>query len=793
MRKFIYQLLCVFLSLPGSAQTITIAGKIVDENAKPVPFASISILKNSLPVAAKFSSEDGSFKVAIDSVGHYTIKVTHASYSDFTGEKQISGPLSDETIVLGKKEKELAVATVTASKPFLTKKIDRVVMNVSNSPLTGGKSALELMNLAPGVFENDGDISINGNPGTRVMINGKLFQLTGDALKSYLSNLRAEDIESIEVIAHPPAQYDAEGTGGLLNIILKKNRKAGLTGTANASYFQGKYPGTSDGMSLSYNKNKLTLFGSYSYTRAESYENSSLIREADFAELSTAYSKINHGEGSLVRGGGTYDIDKNQFIGVEYNGSFRQTSFSLNSIANINYPSPSDNQTSIGQFPFSTNSDYNNVSLNYHLSVNSKGSEFVILSDYTQNKITSVSGAQSTLYDYNHTFLSDTSYGNQRPSGAKIFTATANYKNVFSKATILNFGAKISNTNIDNTASNQYVENGKELEATWQNFKYVYNENILAGYLSFNTTVLKTDVQLGFRGEYTNLTGTLTQINNNQRNPSHYFNLFPTVFLKKNLNQSASDYLTFNFSRRVQRPPFSSLNPYQFYVDNYTIAKGNPYLVPSFTNSFELAYTLNNKYTVSVFLDKQKDMIGEYLMTSPDTLLSIDMPENFGSRTNYGLTFSIPIKVARWWQMQNNIIVRHESLATDGYTITATPVELKTTQEFLLPDAFTLSANAFYYSRNIAGNFLFRNMAQVDIGLQKKLMRNKLTLKATANDVLGLRKIDAIVYYSTGQMSFHSDRQWQTVNLTAIYNFDLGKAFSPHKLENSNTEEKNRL
>jgi len=793
MRKIINFFACVLLSIQGYSQTITIAGKIVDENAKPVPFASVSIVKKSIAVAEKFSSEDGSFKLAIDSTGYYTIKVTHASYSDFTKEEQLNGLSADETIILRKKEKQLAAAVVTANKPFITKKVDRVVMNVNNNPLSSGKSSLELMNLAPGVFENDGEISINGNRGTRVMIDGKLLPLSGDALKNYLSNLRAEDIESIEVIAHPPAQYDAEGTGGLLNIILKRNRKAGFNGTINTNYIQGKYAGTSDGININYNKNKLTLFGSYSYNKTKAYENSSLVRDAGLAELSTSYSKIIHGEGSLVRAGGTYDIDKRQYVGVEYNGSFRKADFSLNSVANIVYPAEVDNQRSVGEFPFRNSSDYHNASFNYHLTMNKKGSELVILSDYTQNKLTSFSEAHSSLYDYKNTFLGDTSYGNKRPSNAKIITANVNYKDVISKTTSLSFGGKVSNTNIDNDAFNHFSENGKVQEATSQNFRYVYHENIYAGYINFNANVFKTDIQLGLRGEYTDLLGTLTQENNNQKNPRNYFNLFPSLFLKKNTGKSTSDYLTFNFSRRVQRPSFSSLNPYQFYVDNYTIAKGNPYLNPSFTNSLELAYTLKNKYTVSVFLDKQKSMIGEYLMSSPDSLISIDMPENFGSRTNYGMTFSLPFKIARWWQMTNNIIVRHESLEAHGYTITATPVELKTTQEFLLPKDFTFSANAFYYSRSISGNFLISNIGQIDVGLQKKLAQKKLTIKASANDIFGLRKMNAIVYYENGRMNFRSDRQWQTFTLTALYNFDLGKAFSAHKLEKSNTEEKSRL
>ncbi len=797
MRYIVILSFCMLLAKYGKAQGFSVSGKVTDESSKPVAFASIFIFKqnspHNTPIAGKITGEDGSFKLAIDSVGTYIIKATYTSYHDFTKEIQVKASINLETIVLREKDNQLNVVTVTAQVPVITKKIDRIVMNVQNNALAAGKSSLELMNLAPGVFVNDGKISINGNPGTRVMVNGKLLQLTGQDLTNYLSNLRAEDIQSVEVIAHPSAEYDAEGSGGLINIILKKNRKSGFNGSVNTSFIQGKYAGTSDGVSLNYNNNKLTLFGSYSYNKSEDYENSSFLRSTDGAQLSTTYNKINHYQGNLVRVGGTYDIDKNQYVGAEYNGSFRNTNSSLNSIADVVYPMEEDNQRLAGEFPVKGNSKYNNLSLNYHLRINGKGSELVILSDYTQNKITPISEAYNTIYDFKNDFVSDTSYGNRRPGNSRIFTADIHYKNVLSKIASLTFGAKISSTNIDNQASNYFVENGITQEAASQDFEYIYQEKIYAGYLNFNTSVLNTDIQIGLRGEHTDLVGTLTQENNDQRNPADYFNLFPSVFLKKNLNKSASDYLTFNFSRRVQRPPFSSLNPYQFYIDNYTVARGNPYLVPSFINSFELAYTLKNKYTASVFLDKQKDMIGEYLMTNSDTLLSIDIPKNFGNRTNYGLTFNVPIEIEKWWQMQNNITIRHESLSIQGYTIITSPLELQTTQEFSLPGNFTLSANAFYYSRETSGNIVLKNIAEIDLGLQKKLFQNKLTAKISANDLFKLRDINATVYYNGGTMLFKSDRQWQTVNLSLVYNFDLGKTFQTHKIENSNAEEKNRL
>ena len=797
MKQLTFIILLILLSSVSCFPQNIISGTVKDNEGTPVPYSTLRFYmgNNAKEIKAeKIADSAGNYMVQVKETGDYSLAASSIGYRDTVIHFVVTSHAATDNVIMAKQENYLTNVVITAGPPpMITRKIDRVVMNVSDNPLATGKSSLELMNLAPGVFVNNGSISINGNSGTKVMVNGRLLQISGDDLINYLTNLRAEDIQSVEIIAHPPAQYDAEGTGGLINIILKKNKKAGFSGSANAGYVQGKYAGTNDGINLNFNKDKFTLFGSYYYNKLKSFENTFISRTGEGATLTTQTNRINHDVGNQIRLGGTYDINKNQYVGLEYNHSYSSGNFSYNSVTNVNYPDPAQNQKILGIFPFSRKGSYNNVGFNYHLNTDSAGSEFVLLSDYTQNKMTPISNATSSFYDYENNFLRDTAYQNETPNNAKIFTADAHYKKVFSKTTSFSLGAKLSNTNIDNMANYQFEKGGEFLENPSQDFEYVYHENIYAGYVNYDANVLKTDLQVGLRGEYTNLVGTLTQLNNNARNPNDYFSLFPSLFLKKNLNKEESDFLTFNYSRRIERPSFSDLNPYEFFVDNYTIARGNPYLVPSYINSYELAYTLHNKYSATAFLYQQRNMIGEYIVTNPDTLLTIDMRKNFGARYNYGVEFYIPLRVARWWQMQNDITVRYESLSAQGYAIKEPIYEFKTTQEFNLPKSFMISVSAFYFSKDISGSFLSKNLAQIDVGVQKKFFHNKLIAKAAANDIFGLRKLNAIGYYDGGTMVFKSNRQWQTFNLSLIYNFNLGKVFKTHTLERSNAEEKERL
>jgi iron complex outermembrane recepter protein len=797
MRKLILILVILLLTANAFSQNV-ISGFVKDETNAFVPFATLKFrLKGSTDIkVGKIVDDTGRFVVAVKDAGNYVVDFSATGYKDTTIGFEVTSAAINLELYVRREEKSLKefVVTANSNRPMIQRKIDRVIMNVSNNPLAGGKSSLELMNLAPGVFVNsDGAISINGNNGTRVMVNGKLLQLSGGDLSNYLSNLRAEDIESVEVVAHPPAQYDAQGTGGMINIVLKKNRKAGLSGTVNAGYTQGVYGGTNEGISLNYNSGKLTLFGNYSYNYLKSYENTTTTRNNNEALITTNIQRINRDKGNMVRFGGTYDINKKQYLGIEYNGSFRNHEHSYNSITDIVYPHDDQNQSLTGTSPVTRKTSYHNVSINYHLNTDTKGSELEALADYTHNTLTSVSSNHSVFYDYYQKYTGDTAFGTTTPSAAKIFTADLRYKNVLSKVSNLSFGTRMSITSIDNSAENYVVVNEQKVPNLPLDFNYKYSEDIYAGYINFNTTFLKTEVQIGLRGEYTKLVGVLRQLDNNQRNPNDYFNLFPSVFLKRNLNKEAADYLTFSYNRRLERPSFSDLNPYQYYVDYYTLAKGNPYLTPSYSNSFELSYTLKNKYTASVFLDVQDKMIGEYFYSYPDSLVSVDMRENFGTRYNYGISFSIPVTIAKWWSMQNNITLRHVKQTGQGYVIEGSPVELQSIQEFKLPKSFAITVNGFYRSKIMFGNFVITDVGQIDAGIQKKLFHNKLLVRAAANDVFKLMKMRSVAYYTGGAIHFISDRQWQTFNLSLVYNFSVGKVFKTRKLESSSKEVKSRL
>lgn len=783
------------LVLTGKGQMINITGKIVTEKTSPVSAASVILLRDTVVAAETISLEDGSFTLKVTGSGDYKLLVRHSSFGEMIKVLQVKGSLDAGTIALSTNANQLSGVTVSTRKPFITKKIDRIVMDVQNNALAAGKSSMDLFQLAPGVFVNDGDISINGNPGTRVMVNGKRLQITGNDLKTYLNSLRADEIQSIEIIAHPPAEFDAEGGGGYINIVLKKRLVAGLSGSVNAGYTQGRYAGGNQGVQLDFRQKNLGLFATYSHDKTKNFEDSRFSRYiGDTISYQSVAHRINDITSDRVHAGGTYDISSRQYIAVDYTGDFTSGLAGYNSSITVQYPSGVGNQAVSGSYPRKNTKKYNNAGFNYYNTLDSAGSTFILLSDYTINKSEVFSSAKSEYYHWGENeAYADTSYRNTTPSEAKIFTADAKYTKVIKPAASISFGAKITTTDIHNIASYESYYDKKWEGVSELDYVYNYKERIIAGYASYSGKVAKTQVQLGLRGEHASTEGNL--VTSHSVTSRNYFNVFPTIFLKKAVNKAGSNFLNFYYGRRISRPSYSDLNPYESYVDNYTIGRGNPYLNPSFTNSFELGYTFKNKYSITASYDRQDNMIAQYAYQLPaDSLVTIYTKENFGKRTNAAIVLYTPFTIKKWWVWNNNITVRNEKVTLQDISIQKTIFSIQANQVFTVTKLLSFNVNAFYYSSIIAGNTLTDPVYMVSAGVQRRFLKGKLIAKAAMNDIFDTYRLNAKIYYSKSNVgTIQQKRQMQTFNLSAAYNFDLGKAFKKKKIESSSADEQRRL
>ncbi|MFT3823318.1 MAG: outer membrane beta-barrel family protein [Chitinophagaceae bacterium] len=788
-------LTCIFFTLQAYTQSFTITGKVVNESKQPVAFASVAILKDTSLIDMKITAEDGSFAVMLQYAGNYTIKVSHMSYEEYSTEAKFTSSADSVAIVLKNNSGQLNAVTVTAQKSFVTRKLDRVVLNVQDNAIATGKSSMDLFRMAPGVFVNNGNISINGVWGARVMVNGRMLNLKGDDLKNYLQNLKSNDIKSIEIIAHPPAEYDAEGSGGIINIVMKKNLNTGLNGYAGTDYSIGigKYPATQSYINLNYRVKKLGLSAGYTYGRQKNFQDivqdRNTTNEGKYHAVTEATGWRNSNN---VKFGASYDISDKQFIALDYSGQYGYYKDTNRSVTTIGYPVHQNNTRSEGIFPSYTKTNFSNVGLNYSFVTDSLGSKLTFVSDYTYNDRKGNSGTYSNTFDYNNAVIADTAFNFLYPSIAKIFTADLKYNKQFTKKTSLSFGGKATITDINNQNTWELYQNGGWSPDTDNGFNFKYNEKIYAGFVNLNGIVAGVEYKLGLRGENSNITGNLTGAQDTviRRN---YFNLFPSVFFKKDLNKETGDAITLSYNRRIKRPSYFELNPYKYFIDNYTIQTGNPFLNPQFTDAVELGYIFKGQYYFALSYSHTKDVINQLVENNPDINQMTILRKNTGNNTVYTATFSVPVQIAKWWNTSNNLLLTHTTSVGPEFDIKKASFVIQTEQDISLPAGIGLNLNAFYAPNVVTGNIVTGRIASVDAGLQKKLLHNKLTAKASISDIFYTNNFKATSYYNDAIIKISQKEQSRIVSLSLIYNFTVGKSFASKQVRSSNAEEKSRL
>lgn len=772
-----------------------ITGKVITETGIPMDNVVISVSQNDSLFHTAVSDMNGDFSITTLLKGEVAINATHVSYNDFQKTFNIDSIQKVWEIKLENRQTVLDEAVVNFKKPLITRKIDRTVLNISQSPLSTGKAALELLQVAPGVFVKDGDISIAGNPGVRVMINGRILTLTGASLNNYLLSLRSEEIESIEIIARPPAEYDAAGSGGLINIILKKKRDIGFQGSANLGYTQGRYPGTNGSLQLRLKQNKFSLSSDYSNSNSKSYENISTSRQINKTiDFSSQNDRIMDSQSHRFSLGGTYDLDSNQYIGLQYTGSFVKSSSVFESVVNVSHPTPqqANDETVKGEYPQNRKTDYNNLGFDYRIKLDTLGSSLSFATDYTHNDLNVANSAHSKFYSSTGEYLKDSLFRNRTPSIAKVYTAEIKAQKYFNETSILGVGLKYSDSEIDNQGMYENFHDGAWQQNPQQDFNYLYQEKIAAAFLNYSGGIKKLEYQLGIRAENTSTKGLLLPSTENRKT---YFDIFPSVFLKMQVDQEAGNYLTAYYGERISRAAYSFLSPYETYADNYTVGRGNPDLRPSYTDSYQTGFTFKNKYSLTLGYDIEKNTISQLIEQLPtDPLVTLYSYGNIGKRTNLSATLYVPIDFTNSWSMMNNIIMRKQEFSTSNVSIKKNIIDIQSYQSIDIKSLFSLELLFLYSSNQLSDLFLLQPHYRIDMGIQRRFLKDKLTANIAVNDIFKTYNFRGYEYYNDGTMGkLDQIRQTRTISFSLYYNFNIGKTFNSRKLDRSNKDEKGRL
>ena len=628
---------------PSSAKIGVLSGKVIDSISKlPIEYASVKIYneKDSSVAGAIYTDNLGDFILDQIAVGRYFVKVFASNYQ-FQVIKDISFTLDKTDRSLGvirlvSKVKELKEIVITSNKKMLETSFDKKVYNIADDISARGGSVVDALSNVPSVeVDQDGKLSMRGNGNVTVLIDGRPSTLTRDG-GSFLSGIPANMVERVEIVTNPSAKYDPDGTTGIINIVLKKNKLRGVNGNVNLSGATGNlFNGSS---SFSYRTAKLNAYGTYSYKHYEGERNNFGLLNRYFGDslfrlkqdrLGTDFN-VTH---TIKIGSDFYLKDRNT-LGVSVTGNLGERNRAgflknnqLDSNGNILYSWYRDSYDPSKQKSMDLN-------LNYRWDFKEdKGS---LNFDITQSMSLDTTGGeynQSSIFLNRKNLLQRLS---NNESG-NVNTAMVDLVRVFPKNIKLEAGLK-SIYRVNNIHSYSETFDTTQVEYlgdTLSTFTYKYTEQILSTYANFAQQLSKFKYQLGLRVEESNQTPYL--ISKNLEYPKNYFNLYPSAFLTYKIKENVD--LNANYSRRINRPTSETLNPFTSYADPYNLRMGNPAVNPEFIHSFEIGVGLNKKkiqISANVFYKLTSNVLQRYRQFYPNgfaavTYVNIDKSESLGS------------------------------------------------------------------------------------------------------------------------------------------------------------------
>ncbi|MDQ6610220.1 MAG: TonB-dependent receptor, partial [Bacteroidota bacterium] len=669
--KQIFTLLALICLFSFSAQAQTggkISGSVIDGSQKTIEAATISLLKAKDSSAIKFAVAnkegnflfegipDGSYLVSITAVGHQFV------YSPIFVITPSASNIQLKTIELIPVSKSMNSVTVTARKRFIEQKMDRMIVNVDASISNAGTTALEVLEKSPGVtVDKDGNISLKGKQGVMVMMDGRPAYLSGTDLTNYLKNLPSSALDQIEIMTNPPAKYDAAGNAGIINIKTKKNKIQGFNGNVSLNYGQGVYWKTNNSVNLNYRTAKVNVFANANEGQWNSFQALDIQRTyrngstKDITAIFEQNTKMHNESGSYnLKLGADYFVNKNTTVGIVTSGFYNPETFRS---ANTSYlMSASRHIDSIVYATSNNNNKWKNKGLNLNVrhQFDSSGTELTADVDYVTYSSKGDQNFLNTTLTPTWTKLRDKLIKSTLPINIDIYSAKIDYSHPFKSGYKFEAGAKTSYVKTGNSAFYYNVINGGEVTDYTKTNQFLYKESINAAYINLNKEFGKLGVQAGLRFENTNYNG--KQFGNPTRTDStfnkSYGSLFPTVYFSYNASQKNT--LGLSVGRRIQRPAYQDLNPFLFFLDEYTYQAGNPFIRPQFTNNVELSHTYKGFLTTTLNYNHTKDYMMETFRQEQTSVTSngyatIVSKGNIGKVDAAGISVNAQVPVAKWW------------------------------------------------------------------------------------------------------------------------------------------------
>ncbi len=759
-----------------------IRGVLVDslENS-PLPSANITLhYQNDSSFAGGISSGlKGEFILKDITEGSYYLKISYIGYENkYVSNIKINESNNDYNmgvVRLSKSTLQLKETQVLGERASEELHLDKKVINVGQNLNASGGTALDVLQDQPSVrVDPDGTVYLRGSSDFKVLINGKPSVLQGaDALKQISANI----IDNIELITNPSAKYDAEGSAGIINIILKKQKEYSLSGIANLnSGTKDKYNGD---FSINYNVNGLNFTGGIDY-RDNAFFNDQGVDRTSFSIAGDNYNSTqlfirDKRKQYTARAGLDYMIDKENSLSVALSRGEMDIRTSINS--NV------DNRNSAGGIYLMNESSndlpvkYFNSNFNYSHKFNPEINELVFEATYSNVSLPSV--RNSNEYSTDPTFTNK----NANPSRV-IFSNGADRNEGRLK---LNFSQKIDdkskleigsqsnfsyrNFNIENKLFD-WTANSYIIDYSLTN-KFDFKNNVYAGFVSYNNSIIDVDYMLGLRAEYTDRLLEQKTMNGNYKYDK--MDYFPSVNISKKIGDNQ---LQFSYSRRINRPNENLLNPFPFYSDSYLTSQGNPQLLPEYINSFELNYQRlfgEIFFSVQTYYRSSNNSIIQTFKVDDNGKMNTSF-ENFGTRNTYGSEISSSFKAGEIFKfdpgvnlygsdLSGNVIGMNVKKSNFNWT-----TRLNTTIMFAKDFRMQISGN--YFGKIDEPQMQIKPFFMLTASIKKEFFDNKFSVTLQGSNLLKTSNLDISSDGTNFKSSIFVHQEVPVISLMFSYNFN---------------------
>ena len=739
--KIIIHLIAILLCIQLHAQTIT--GRIIDKaNNKPLQFATVIIKKDTSDYKTGVSDTLGHYSFSNVGVGAYSIEFSFINYQKVTISLTLTGDTVIKDVALVPASGQLQAVTLTARKPVIERKVDRLVFNVANNVNLTGLDGLELLAKAPQIRIDGNSISMIGKGSVRVMINDRLLQMSGEALAAYLKALPVESVESIEVITNPPAMYSAEGHSGLINIVLKRKREPGYRGTVNLNLTSPPSPKIYPGISMNYNKKNVRYYGNINLSKG--YQNPRYTTTVFYPNRTQGAATKVKEESQYAGGQVGFDADLNRTntLGMSFN-IFYSYPYQTNTIRTIFSNSKTHYVDSISEQHIRDKIAYYSRSANIHYVKNFDTvtkRRVVLDADWFTNGFHFPNTINSDMYDTD---------GKQLPGRALQTISNNSLSSVIyslnavvylpAKKYELYFGGKANFIKSSNEVGLDIFNIDRNMHELNAGNAFSFRENTQALFVNFKKDLNKKwSFQTGLRGENTQTRGVGSDNVYDSVNKNSYFKLFPTAYLTYKVSEKNT--LSVNYGRRISRPGFNSFNPYAQYSSQYQYSEGNPYLLPSISNNFELSETVGDFY-VSAQYSFSNGGVGNIGRVDTNSNISITKPYNFISNRSFVVSTYYTFDKIKWLQSSNEFDVYHKKIiSSSSYTepvIKAWAANFRSDNSIFFNKAKTVIGGLYFYYQfpEVNGINQFKRFYYFDISGKYSMLKNSLQFSIRLSDV----------------------------------------------------------